>query len=41
MRVRMPSGVPPTSSVPGSRTITVHEPDLTLIGLALVYAKNQ
>ena len=27
--------------VPESRTITVHEPDLTLIGLALVYAKNQ
>ena len=26
--------------VPESRTITVHEPDLTLIGLALVFAKN-
>ncbi|HQZ86106.1 MAG TPA: type III pantothenate kinase [Actinomycetota bacterium] len=26
--------------VPESRTITVHSPDLTLIGLALVFAKN-
>jgi type III pantothenate kinase len=27
--------------VPESRTITHHEPDLTLIGLRLVFEKNQ
>jgi type III pantothenate kinase len=27
--------------VPESKTITHHEPDLTLIGLQLVFAKNQ